>query len=189
MIIGLGYKARSGKDTVASYLCCDHGFTSVAFAGNLKEAARVIFGLSQDQLYGHLKDVLDPYWNDTPRNILQRLGTECLRNGYRKDVWVMSLGRKILAEPNRNWVVSDVRFFNEAESIRQWGGYLVQVSRANAPVIETAQHQSEIEMDKYDGWHYHLKNDGSLEDLDKSVETMIGTMKELYAIQQKAKVR
>ena len=185
MIIGLGYKARSGKDTVASYMCCDHGFTSVAFADNLKEAAKVIFGLSHEQCYGNLKEVTDPYWNDTPRNILQLLGTECLRNGYHRDVWIKSLGRKLLAEPNRNWVVTDVRFLNEAESIRQWGGGLVKIVRPGAPQIATTQHQSEIELDGYDGWHYTLNNDGTLEQLDGKIEAMLLHLKDHHGVQSK----
>ena len=67
MIIGLGFKARSGKDTVADYLIENYGFKRLAFADALKEGCRHIFELNDEQLYGELKEVEDDYWGVTPR--------------------------------------------------------------------------------------------------------------------------
>ena len=73
MIIGLGYKARSGKDTVASYLKEHFGFRQTFFAEPLKEACEVIFRLTKDQLYGDQKFDPVPFWWDmTTREILQK---------------------------------------------------------------------------------------------------------------------
>lgn len=179
MIIGLGYKARSGKDTAAAYMHEHYGFTVVAFADALKSACREIFGLSQAQLYGDQKEVEDTYWHDTPRNILQKVGTECLRRGYRQDVWIRALGRKILQSPSNNWVVTDVRFPNEADAVKSWGGKVVVVNRF--PVSKRwswfrsarDRHASEVAMDKYRGWDYALDNTSDLPAFYDKVKTMM----------------
>ena len=79
MILGLGFRARVGKGEVAKRLVEKHGFVEGAFADKLKKACAEIFGLDHSQLYGDNKDKVDPFWRDTPRNILQKVGTECLR--------------------------------------------------------------------------------------------------------------
>lgn len=182
MIIGLGYKARTGKGEVASWLVRRHGFIEAAFADALKHACREIFGLTESQLYGDQKDRLDPFWDDTPRNILQKVGTECLRRGYRDDVWIKALERELRdpASPETvdvDWVVSDVRFPNEAEAIHRWGGRLVKIERPDAPSIATGQHASEIALEKWGGWDYRILNTGTLGDLHKEVDIMLETLR------------
>ena len=56
MIIGLGFKARSGKDCVADYLVGKYGFQKLSFADSLKGACKEIFHLSDEQLYGNLNN-------------------------------------------------------------------------------------------------------------------------------------
>lgn len=63
-IVGIAGKARSGKDTVAKYLIEEYGFKSISFATALKEGlGRRVFGLTDDQLYGDKKEVVDEFWN------------------------------------------------------------------------------------------------------------------------------
>jgi hypothetical protein len=120
VIIGLGYRARAGKDTVADHLVRGHGFTRVAFADNLKTAARAIFHLTDEQLYGDRKELIDPRWGLTPRDILQRLGTEGVRNVFGSHVWRKSLFLGL--EPGRDYVVTDVRFPDEVQEVKDAGG-------------------------------------------------------------------
>lgn len=174
MIIGLGYKARSGKDTVADYLVEHHGYMRRAFADSLKEACRAIFQLSDEQLYGSLKETVDEFWNTTPRDILQRVGTEALRVGYHPDVWVMSLKKFIQSSNCADWIISDVRFPNEAQAIKDLGGIVVRVDRDNRDGISAGyKHPSEISMDKYEAWDKVLDNNGDLPQLYANVEVMI----------------
>lgn len=171
MIIGLGYKARSGKDTIADHLCKKFGFHRGAFAGALKDAAREIFGLSWEQLYGSEKEIVDPYWRDTPRKLLQMLGTECLRKGYSDDVWIRALRRHMLLvdEARRwtsHWVITDVRFPNEAAAIKEWGGLLWRVDRPTSGASGgVVAHPSETALDGFAGWDAVIENNSTLEDL------------------------
>jgi hypothetical protein len=173
MIIGLSGKARVGKGAVAKWLTDKHGFVEVAFADALKAACRTIFSLTHAQLYGDDKDRPDSFWNDTPRNILQLVGTECLRKGYRDDVWVKALERVIQREPARDYVVSDCRFENETTAIKRWGGKLVRIIRSDAPQIATSNHASETALDGWADWDYALINNLTLDDLHAKVDTML----------------
>lgn len=174
MIIGLSGKARVGKGEVACRLVSGHGFIEVAFADALKKACRDIFGLTWGQLYGADKDLTDSFWEDTPRNILQKVGTECLRRGYRDDVWVKALERDVQANPHVDFVVSDCRFANELEAVKSWGGKLVRIERPDAPRITTPEHASETSLDNWRGWDYTLVNDGTLDVLRSRVDLMLG---------------
>lgn len=160
MIVGLAGYARSGKDTAAAFLVDLYGFQRLAFADPLKSAARIIFSLTDEQLFGEAKETIDPYWGSTPRRILQRLGTECLRDGFDQNVWVKALFRKIADAPHEHYVIPDVRFPNEAAEVKRWGGRVVRIERPAALGSEMT-HESEHALD---GWTYDatIENDGSL---------------------------
>ena len=180
MIIGLGYKARSGKSTVAKHITAFYGFANRGFADSLKEACKVIFRLSDRQLYGDLKEEIDPFWGTTPRDMFQRVGTEALRQGFNQDIWVDSLKKYISTQAQYrgdNWVIPDVRFPNEAFAIKKMGGRLVRIDREDRDEISTGhKHASEISMEQYKDWDYVIDNNQSLEQLDDCVHKM---MKEL----------
>jgi hypothetical protein len=177
MLIGLGYAARSGKDEVANLLVRDYGFKKIAYADAVKDAVRVIFGLTQRQLYGDEKELVDEYCQDTHRNILQKVGTECMRRGYRDDIWIKALFRQLSLDEDGepDWVVTDVRFSNEADAVKERGGWLVKVSRPERlrDQIATKLHASETSMIGYEGWDYEIVNDDSLETLSEKVDDMI----------------
>jgi hypothetical protein len=173
MIIGLGFRARSGKDLVADYLVKEYGFKKTAFAETLKRACQEIFHLTKEQTHGDKKEIVDPYWGVTPRYILQKVGTECMRNGYADDVWVRSLDAMIQKNPG-NYVITDVRFPNEADAVNEWGGLVVRVDRPQAGATGgIAKHASEVSMEQYDKWNYVLTNDGTIEGLYARVDEFI----------------
>ena len=68
----------------------------------------------------------------TPRIVLQEFGTECMREGFDKGVWVSLLKKYLLDNPG-NYVVPDVRFRNEQNMIRELGGQIWQVKRGQDP--------------------------------------------------------
>ena len=62
-----------------------------------------------------------------------------------------------------NWIVTDCRFPNEAESINQKNGIVIRVNsdRCN----NEDKHPSETALDDYDKFNYVIENNGTLEEL------------------------
>ena len=172
MIIGIGYKRGSGKDTVAEHLVETHNFRRRAFADSLKAAARAIFGWDDRHLHGDLKESVDPYWGMSPRWALQRMGTEAMRRNVADDVWIRSLRRHMIDSPQSDWVIPDVRFINEIKAIREWGGVLWRVDRSRI-MLGYDGHASEIELDDYRDWDAVIVNDGTLDELFEKVDACL----------------
>lgn len=172
VLIGVSGKMQHGKDAFAFALTQLFGFRRAAFADSLKAACGEIFGFSTEQMYGAEKETPDPYWNLTPRDVMQRFGTEAMRSTFGADIWVRSLMRTIEAQPLAFWVVPDVRFPNEAEAIKAAGGIVVRIERPTGAAAST--HISELALDSWQGFDALIKNDGSLQDLeDKAAQLFL----------------
>jgi hypothetical protein len=149
MLIGLHGKMRSGKDTAAQFILewAEGEFPAVrrdAFADRLKISAARALGYEGNNsdcvdFCNELK--LDGNWievsfvNDdlaetrtiSGREYLQYYGTEAHREVFDTDFWVNAVLDKY--DPQELLVVTDVRFPNEAEAIRNAGGEVWQVLR------------------------------------------------------------
>jgi hypothetical protein len=144
MILGVTGLIGSGKDTVADYLCTFHGFKRVSFAASLKDAVSSVFGWDRELLEGSTKtsrewrEQKDVWWSErlnieiTPRWVLQYWGTEVLRNHFHKDIWVASVENK-LRQSKDNIVITDCRFANEVNAIKNAGGITMRVVRGEQP--------------------------------------------------------
>jgi hypothetical protein len=145
MIIGICGFIGSGKDTVADYLVNFHEFRRESFANTLKDAVAAVFGWDRTLLEGRTKEArewreqVDPWWAErlamptlTPRWVLQYWGTEVCRKSFHDDIWIASLENK-LRNSKDNVVISDCRFPNEIQSIRDAGGKIVWVQRGELP--------------------------------------------------------
>jgi hypothetical protein len=144
MILGVTGLIGSGKDTVADYLCTFHGFKRVSFAASLKDAVSSVFGWDRELLEGSTKtsrewrEQTDIWWSTrlqmdiTPRWVLQYWGTEVLRNNFHKDIWVASVENK-LRQSKDNIVITDCRFVNEVNAIKNAGGTTMRVVRGKQP--------------------------------------------------------
>lgn len=183
-IIGLIGKKGHGKNALADAieLASKREVVQVAFAGALKEAARIIFRLDDEQLHGRRKEEVDPRWNKTPREILQLLGTEVGRS-IDREVWIKSVRAQAEAawtqNPGAIVVVTDVRFENEAEFILAMRGLLVRVSMPEKQAGLFEAHASEIEQEGIIV-HAKVENDGTLAQLDSAgrwVESLVQSRK------------
>ncbi len=117
------------------------------------------------------------------REFLQEVGTECIREFLHEDAWVNALFADyeekelgyITLNPNTNeqkkvmqtgsypnWVITDVRFPNEAKAIRDKDGLLIKLNRIKAPVND---HKSELALLNWPDYNYVYDNDGDLDDL------------------------
>jgi len=134
----------SGKDTVADLLENRYGWHRVSFAGALKDAVSVVFDWPRELLEGRTlhsrewREMVDTWWANrlniphlTPRWVLQNIGTDVLRHHFHDDIWIASVERRLMKlDPAIPAVISDCRFPNEIQLIREYQGQLVQVIRS-----------------------------------------------------------
>lgn len=145
MIIGICGFIGSGKDTIADYLVNNHGFRRESFANTLKDAVSAVFGWDRTMLEGRTKEArawreeVDTWWAErldmphlTPRWVLQYWGTEVCRKSFHDSIWIASLEHKLLSS-NDDIVISDCRFPNEIQAIKNAGGKVVRVVRGPEP--------------------------------------------------------
>lgn len=175
MIIGLSGYAQVGKDTVASILVEDYGYTRIGFADIIKKAAYVLDPIiTLDGM--RLAHAVDKYGWETAkqspevRRILQIFGSEIGRDLIDPQLWVELTMSAV--HQNDKIVISDVRFRNEAEEIKWKHGEIWRVSRIekDAPVNV---HRSETDMDSWD-FDQYISNNGTIDDLTREVALLMG---------------
>ena len=111
----------------------------------------------------------------TPRFLLQYIGTDLFRHQLHVDTWVNATmanykPQKMSEYNPSQWIISDVRFPNEARAIKERGGILIQIVRDSAPISD---HISETALDGYDNFHYIVKNNGTIGDLKDQIENIL----------------
>lgn len=126
----------------------------------------------------------------TVRDLLQKIGTDCMRNHLHVNTWVNALfadyREESIYDPRSktgggdgsNWIISDMRFPNEMEAVKERGGMTVRVVRPNNP-YPSPDHASETSLDDAE-FDIEIINDGSLEDLYikvKSIEPLITSIR------------
>lgn len=89
--IGVVGRKHHGKSAVVDCLA-ELGYRVGNFADPLKRAFMEIYDLTYAQAYGDQKEVVDPRYDVTPREIFQRGGTEVGRQIY-GDTWIDALHR------------------------------------------------------------------------------------------------
>lgn len=172
MIIGLTGYAQSGKDSVANILVSNYGYTRVAFADPIRELLYQMNPAVKDGGY-RVQSTVDAYGWDVAktafpevRNMLQNLGVGA-RKTFGDMFWVQQALRQV--SPEGNFVITDVRYPNEAKAIREYDNAQIwRIKRSG--VIPVNTHASEIAMDgeKVD---QIFVNNGTLEDLQVLIST------------------
>ena len=164
-LIALSGYARSGKDEAAKVLVEEFGFTRIAFADKLRDflyALNPVVGRGSDfsdRPIIYLHDVIDEVgWEGYKqtehgteiRRLLQRLGTEAGRQTLWDTIWIDAALKDL--EPEGKYAITDCRFPNEAQAIRDRGGKIWRVIRDG--VGPANNHPSETSLDdyKFDGW-------------------------------------
>jgi hypothetical protein len=140
-LVGITGRAGAGK-SAASQALVDCGWTRIKFAGPFKDMLRAI-GLTDDHIEGDLKEIpCDLLCGQTPRHAMITLGTEWGRDLMGGEFWTNIAAHRIAVAlaAGHNVVVDDVRFENEADLIRNLGGTVLQIKRANTAAIN---HKSE----------------------------------------------
>jgi len=216
MIIGISGRIGSGKDTVAGMIkemTPSINWEVRKFAYKLKQIASMLTGIlpenfeNQEFKKGYLGSEWD-YLVDLPRTdgsskikvrmtvreLLQKLGTDAMRNNLHPNVWVNALmadyvrpshwedrfydeaktlcsGREEVWGELPNWLITDCRFENEAQAIKDRGGIVIRVVRGDGKPV-TGEHISESALDGY-AFDYVIRNDSSLENLKHRVSIFL----------------
>lgn len=176
-VIGFTGFAGSGKDAAADMLLNHRSGYSYAFADPMRDVARAVFGLTADQMSDRVKkEHVVPYWGLSPREILQRIGTECVREVFGADTWVkcMALRLEMLLaddayEPVGSdcVVFTDVRTDEEARFVRSKGGVVINVVRPGVGPVNDHVTDQGISAELVD---FVLENNAGLDELDKAVK-------------------
>ena len=169
------------------------------WAGKLKTIASLLTGIPtekfEDQEFKktYLRDpwsekgydvATGKYWLRpmTVREFLQKLGTDALRTGLHTNTWVNALMSDYYIKkcdcPTEcrckfdihNWIITDTRFPNEAQAIKDVGGLVIRVDRPGVKPIN--DHPSEIGLDDWN-FDYKIANVSDLKALTATVEGIL----------------
>ncbi len=182
MIVGLGHQAQVGKDTAAGFLVEKHGFTRLAFADIIRE---VLYDMnpivsSMDPDGARVQDIVEEGggWEAAKemvevRRLLQELGVAA-RWHLGENVWVQPIFDRILDEPHRNFVVSDVRFPNEFSCLKGLDAIMVKITRRSAWLVKNQnRHQSETALAEFE-WDFVVPNNGNLIEFEEDLFLCLG---------------
>ena len=170
-IIALAGPAQSGKSSAASYLG-SLGFIEDSFAAPIRDFISDILDINLEQLE-ICKDQNVPPFACTPRKMMQTLGTEWGRQMIQDDLWIMALLERLQnRQPTQSFVISDLRFENEARVLRDMGAEIWHIERPGSEIAET-YHESEngITQQLHD---FVLINDGTKEKFRIEIERFLG---------------
>ena len=176
-LIGLVGQKRVGKDTAADYLESKYHLKKYAMATPMKDALKSLFLLSDAQLYGDQKEVVDPRWGVTPRELMDFIGVDTLKYNLPKkfpqigDIYIKHLHFKMMAHPEDSLAICDVRFQKDVDALKKLGGVIIKITR---PKLENNdQHISEKGVLNITGIDYAIENNGSIKDLHKKLDQIM----------------
>jgi len=170
------------------------GWKIKKWAGKLKVIASMLTGIPvekfEDQEFK--KTMLGSEWNMSVRDFLQKLGTDAIRDGLHGNAWVNALmadyqpisDKSYVLEDGTlfdlrtlpghplypTWIITDTRFPNEAQAIKDVGGLVIRVDRPGVKPINN--HPSEVGLDNWD-FDYKIANVSDLRALTGTVETIL----------------
>lgn len=168
----IGYQAQVGKDTLASFIMTELSACRVGFSDPLKNIAQALYGFSDEQCRGSLKDVVDPRYGKTPRQILQAVGAS--QRAIHENVWAEYGFRSV---ENLTWarriVIPDFRKRNEYDAAMQWRAldpycrrvHAIEVTGPRRSEVSGAADVTETELQDFPFWNVRLRNDSTPEAL------------------------
>lgn len=106
--------------------------------------------------------------DSTNRGLLQRIGTELFREHLHQDIWITTLLAS--CKESSKWLITDVRFPNEADAIKECGGKVIRVIRGSNTLDS---HASETALDNYANFDYEIENNGDVFSLIQKVKDIM----------------
>lgn len=181
--IAISGKANSGKNSAASMLVDNLKFKDskdkiVALADPMKQIVKMMFPEALDEcLYGPSElraHVISDKFMDkngnplTYRQALIDLGA--FGRQYNRNIWLNCLVDDSNKSKDINtYIVSDVRFLNEFNYLKQSGFFMIRILRDDFTKInDPSEMEQESILDSE--FEYVIKNNGSLDDLHSEIK-------------------
>lgn len=173
-VIGLCGPEGAGKSTVAKHIRGSYGGEIIPFASPLKTMLEAL-GVPRPNLYGTPEEKelpLEILGGKSARWAAQSLGTEWGRNLIHPDLWVNAWMSKTKQSSCPIVVADDLRFPNEAESVRELNGLIICIVRRSCELPDRrAAHASQ----RY--WeiqaNYTIENNGNLRELGRNIDRLV----------------
>lgn len=163
-------KAETGKNKVAIllkeiYENKNKKTINVAYASYLKEYAKNILNWDGNE-------------DKKPRDFLQHLGVEIIKKQIDNKMLIRRIIEDIKVYSNYFDVVtiSDARFKEEIEDIKNNFNDVISIhilEKANNLTTLQKKHITEIALDGYQNYDYEISNNGTIDELKKSLEKII----------------
>jgi len=179
-VIGFTAKVGGGKDTagiLVTQALEEKGYrvTKLSFAKYLKDICCMMFGWDRERLEHDFAykegDTLDDGSPDpacaalgmTRRVIMQKIGTEAMREGLHYDIWIIALKLAIGRGEYDDYdygLLTDCRFINELQFVRDLDGTLIRLERdaEQSTLTDHTQHASELEWEAWTDWDAKVIN-------------------------------
>ncbi len=121
-----------------------------------------------------------------PRSILQYIGTEIIRNLISDTFLIDIMANKIQKiknkYQNKSIIVTDMRFKNERQLIKNLGGLTVLITRPNQDQDQDQENQNNLDKDVHSSenslgsvseYNYTIENSGTIEELQQKLFNVI----------------
>lgn len=201
-VIGFAGRMRNGKTQSALYLVDKYDYVKLSCAGALKNLCAKLLNVDLDTLNQMKNDNVpiqiqpDEMWTMTianaigidkdivahdlegvifkdVRDVLQYVGTDIIRK--HKENWHVDILRSEIAsllEQGYKVVIDDVRFTNECDMIKEFGGEVYFVNRRGYNISSPHQSENVLNDDMFDHEHT-IYNNQDIEYLNWIVEQKI----------------
>ena len=206
MIIGISGKKNSGKDTVGRIIQLFFAKYSEEDIIDILEKKHSIyeilpfidetnwqikkFATIPTEIYKKITNIDFHSLSRTEKELERPNFIDFINNKVKqvfgKDVWVKALMREYFCTHSDhalngidcpNWIITDVRFINEAEAILNKESILIRVNRefpVNTDDLKPYDfEESETELDNFDKFNYVIDNNDSLENLIVKVKEIL----------------
>jgi hypothetical protein len=184
-LFGLSGYGKAGKDTVGAF-ARGAGFSRMAFGDRLKEflyRQNPAIGINlKTEKVVRLQEMVrkegweNAKWHPEVQMLLQHTGTEAGREVVHPDIWIIAVATEMTANQPKAVVVTDVRFPNEANWVKEMGGEMWRVNRpGNEPkkYPDGTVHVSETALDEWAGFDVTITNGGDMATLKSHVDHLI----------------
>ncbi len=186
-VIAFGHKRRVGKDTASRFLMTHFriqmprkNIMKGSFANTLKDVSYIMYK------WAGIKEGI--YYENNPEErykVIPALGMHVV------DVWI-KVGNLMRSIYEGTWIealmfntnadiliISDLRYPNEAQKIRDMGGILIRIDRPDAPISNDV---SDNALNDWTDWDYIIHNKGTLKDYSNQIHDLIPAVKEKFIL-------